>query len=128
MISFRQFLTEAEERFTKILHYNPSIATVKNIAKANPSRHTRFVIHSNKDWSAGNAMMFTHDEMGASHGDLIGHVFHENGKYHYGVWTREEGKGVVTSREHHNHPIIKRLQSHGITEKATSLFPGPRDD
>ncbi len=125
MKSFRLFL---ESEFRNRIHHNPSIATVKNIAKNNPSGHTRFVLHSHKDWQAGNAMLFTHHNMGENDDALMGHVFHENGKYHYAVWGREAGKGVVTKDEHHDHPIIQRLKKHGITQKSTSLFPGTREE
>lgn len=45
------------------VHYNPSIGTMKNIAKNSPSKTTRFNIDPEGQWTAGDAFHHTHSQM-----------------------------------------------------------------
>jgi hypothetical protein len=124
MISFKQYLMEA--RFQERLHRNPSIDTLKNLAKHNSEGEARFVIHRDTGFSAGDANGYVHEHLfndaDRDHGGrntIIGFVWHHHPDADHG---RKDNSYTFSAFHHHNgqavhpdqHPILQRLEKNGL--------------
>lgn len=99
-----------EARSQEIVHKNPSIATLKAIARNNPYGSARFVIYNDGSVVAADSKNFTHQSMAPAMGawELRGYIQHlDNDDYAYRSME-------VYSPAHKDHPMFRTWEKNGI--------------
>lgn len=110
MKTFSQYLKEA--RFQEIIHKNPSISTLKNLAKNNKYGSARFVIYKNDEdgYVAGDSEKFTHHDIAPAIGSwhTRGYIQHLKDN-DYAYRTMEPYSNLPS-----DHPLLRKFEKHGI--------------
>jgi hypothetical protein len=117
MQSFRDFLAQLElneSRFQDMIHHNPSISAIKNLAKGSPHATVRFTASPDgKHVRVGDANKYIHYDLGSEPGGINGYIFHSE----TGPPTFNKAEGEFGDHWREN-PFVKHLEKHG--------FVGPR--
>jgi hypothetical protein len=99
-----------EARFQEIVHKNPSIATLKALARNNKYHSARFVIYNDGDLVAGDSEHFTHQDIAPAMGAwaIRGYVQYM-GDNDYAYRSME-----VYSPQNKDHPMFRIWERSGI--------------
>ena len=105
-------LTQAitESRFQEVVHRNPSMATLKALAKNNRYHSARFVIYNDGDLMAGDSEHFTHQMIAPAIGawEVRGYVQYL-GDNDYAYRSMEQYSAL-----NKDHPLLRRFEKAGI--------------
>ena len=107
---------EVGARFLNRVHRNPSVETLRNIAKQSPHESARIAIDKNGDLWAGASDRFLHQNLGNGEAwenvgqhNIVGYVTHHNGDFIYGAW--DKGSNLTKPS---SHPRLDRLAANGF--------------
>jgi hypothetical protein len=107
---------EVGARFLNRVHRNPSVETLRNIAKQSPHESARIAIDKKGDLWAGASDRFLHQNLGdgetwenVGQHDIVGYVTHHNGDFIYGAW--DKGSNLTKPS---SHPRLDRLAANGF--------------
>lgn len=107
MKTFKEYLKEA--RVSEVVHQNPSVSTIKAVAKNNKHGSARFVIYKDDTMVVGDSYKFTHQDIAPAMGawKIRGYVVHHDGKYHYRSMGPYDNLAV-------DHDHFRRFEKQGI--------------
>ena len=123
MLSFKQYLEEG--RISEIIHTNPSVDTLKAIARNNKHGSARFVVYNTGEILAGDSLKFIHHDLEPDTSKLVlrGYVDHHkatDGSDKYFYTSMNPSMNVSTD----NHEYLERLRKKGIESGNNPTFEG----
>jgi GNAT superfamily N-acetyltransferase len=100
-----------EFRFQEIVHTNPTVATLKSLAKNNKYGAARFTITQDGTLKAGDSEKFTHQDISPDYKNVIvrGYVTHASGNDYI-----FKGSGPYDGNYTIDHPMFRKFERAGL--------------
>jgi hypothetical protein len=100
-----------EFRFQEIVHTNPTVATLKSLAKNNKYGAARFTITQDGTLKAGDSEKFTHQDISPDYKNVVvrGYVTHASGNDYI-----FKGSGPYDGNYTIDHPMFRKFERAGL--------------
>ena len=109
-----------EYRFQEVVHTNPSIATLKSLAKNNKYSAARFTITQDGTLKAADSEKFTHQDISPDYRNVVvrGYITHLSGNdYSF------KGSGPYDGKYDTDHPIYRKFERAGLINGNKDQIP-----